>query len=187
MASTADFRNGLTIQIDGEIFRIVEFQHVKPGKGGAFVRTKIKNVRTGRVLDPTFRSGEKIEIVRLETREMQYLYKDGSGFVFMDEETYDQTALPNHLVDEVIDLMKENTSVQVLFHGSEALGLELPQSVELTIVETEPNDRGDTAQGGKKPAKLETGATVMVPFFVGEGELIRVDTRKREYLERVKG
>jgi elongation factor P len=187
MASTADFRNGLTIQIDGEIFRIVEFQHVKPGKGGAFVRTKLKNVRTGRVLDPTFRSGEKIEIVRLETREMQYLYQEPSGYVFMDNESYEQMTLPGHLVEEVVDLLKENTVIQVLFHGSEALGLELPQTVDLLIVETEPNDRGDTAQGGKKPARLETGATVMVPFFVGEGERIRVDTRKREYVERVKG
>ncbi len=186
MASTADFRNGLTIMHDGAIFRIVEFQHVKPGKGGAFVRTKIKNVRTGRVLDPTFRAGEKIEIVRLESRQMQYLYQDPTGYIFMDNETYDQTVLPTHLVEEVIDLMKENTNVDVLFHGEEALGLELPQSVDLVIFETEPNDKGDTASGSKKPAKLETGATVMVPFFVGEGEKIRVDTKKREYVERVK-
>lgn len=186
MASTADFRNGLTIMHDGAIFRIVEFQHVKPGKGGAFVRTKIKNVRTGRVLDPTFRAGEKIEIVRLESRQMQYLYQDPTGYIFMDNETFDQTILPTHLVEEVIDLMKENTDVDVLFHGEEALGLELPQSVDLVIVETEPNDKGDTASGSKKPAKLETGATVMVPFFVGEGEKIRVDTKKREYVERVK-
>jgi len=187
MASTADFRTGLTIMIDGEIFRLVEFQHVKPGKGGAFVRTKIKNVRTGRVLDPTFRSGEKIEIVRLESRKLQYLYQDPNGYVFMDNESFDQLNLPNVLVEEVIDLMKENTEVDVLFHGDEALGIELPVTVDLRIVETEPNDKGDTAQGGKKPAKLETGAMVNVPFFVGEGELIRVDTRKREYVERVKG
>lgn len=186
MASTADFRNGLTFMYDGDIFRIVEFQHVKPGKGGAFVRTKIKNVRTGRVLDPTFRSGEKIEIVRLESRQMQYLYQDASGYIFMDNTSFDQIALPTHLVEEVIDLMKENTDVDVLFHGEEALGIDLPQSVELVIVETEPNDKGDTASGSKKPAILESGATVMVPFFVGEGEKIRVDTRKREYVERVK-
>ncbi|MDP2359868.1 MAG: elongation factor P [bacterium] len=187
MASTADFRNGLTFLHDGEIFRIVEFQHVKPGKGGAFVRTKIKNVRTGRVLEPTFRSGEKIEIVRLESRKLQYLYQDANGYVFMDNESFDQLHLPGHLVEEVIDLMKENTEVDVLFHGEEALGIELPQSVDLRIVETEPNDKGDTASGSKKPARLETGATVNVPFFVGEGEVIRVDTRKREYVERVKG
>lgn len=187
MASTADFRNGLTIMMDGEIFRIVEFQHVKPGKGGAFVRTKIKNVRTGRVLDPTFRSGEKIEIVRLESRKLQYLYQDPNGYIFMDNETFDQLHLPQHLVEEVIDLLKENTEVDVLFHGEEALGIELPTTVDLRIVETEPNDKGDTASGSKKPAKLETGATVNVPFFVSEGELIRVDTKKREYLERVKG
>ena len=187
MASTADFRNGLTILYDGEIFRMVEFQHVKPGKGGAFVRTKIKNVRTGRVLDPTFRSGEKIEIVRLESRKLQFLYQDPNGYVFMDNETYDQQHLPGHLVEEVIDLMKENTEVDVLFHGEEALGIELPQTVDLRIVQTEPNDKGDTASGSKKPAKLETGATVNVPFFVSEGELIRVDTKKREYVERVKG
>jgi len=187
MASTADFRNGLTILMDGEIFRIVEFQHVKPGKGGAFVRTKIKNVRTGRVLDPTFRSGEKIEIVRLESRKLQYLYQDPNGYIFMDNESFDQLHLPQHLVEEVIDLLKENTEVDVLFHGEEALGIELPTTVDLRIVETEPNDKGDTASGSKKPAKLETGATVNVPFFVSEGEMIRVDTKKREYLERVKG
>jgi elongation factor P len=187
MASTADFRNGLTIMLDGEIFRIVEFQHVKPGKGGAFVRTKIKNVRTGRVLDPTFRSGEKIEIVRLESRKLQYLYQDPNGYIFMDNESFDQLHLPQHLVEEVIDLLKENTEVDVLFHGEEALGIELPTTVDLRIVETEPNDKGDTASGSKKPAKLETGAVVNVPFFVSEGELIRVDTKKREYLERVKG
>ncbi len=187
MASTADFRNGLTIMLDGEIFRIVEFQHVKPGKGGAFVRTKIKNVRTGRVLDPTFRSGEKIEIVRLESRKLQYLYQDPNGYIFMDNESFDQLHLPQHLVEEVIDLLKENTEVDVLFHGEEALGIELPTTVDLRIVETEPNDKGDTASGSKKPAKLETGAVVNVPFFVSEGEMIRVDTKKREYLERVKG
>ncbi len=186
MASTADFRNGLTIKIDNDLFRIIEFQHVKPGKGGAFVRTKIKNVRTGKVLDPTFRSGEKIEIVRLESRQMQYLYRDATGYTFMDNETYEQLILPDYLVDEVIDLMKETTEVDVLFHGTEALGIELPIHVVLQIVETEPNDKGDTAQGGKKPAKLETGCTVMVPFFIGEGEVIKVDTRKREYVERVK-
>jgi elongation factor P len=186
MASTADFRNGLTIKIDNDLFRIVEFQHVKPGKGGAFVRTKIKNVRTGKILDPTFRAGEKIEVVRLENKRMQYLYKDASGYTFMDSETYEQLALPEVLVDEVIDLMKENTDVDVLFHGSEALGIELPIHVELEIVETEPNDKGDTASGSKKPAKLETGAVVTVPFFVGEGEIIKVDTRSREYVERVK-
>ena len=186
MASTADFRNGLTIKYDNDLFRIIEFQHVKPGKGGAFVRTKIKNVRTGKVLDPTFRSGEKIEIVRLESRQMQYLYRDATGYTFMDNETYEQLVLPDHLVEEVIDLMKENTDVDVLFHGTEALGIDLPIHVELQIVETEPNDKGDTAQGGKKPAKLETGCTVTIPFFVGEGEVIKVDTRKREYVERVK-
>jgi elongation factor P len=187
MASTADFRNGLTFLMDGDIYRLVEFQHVKPGKGGAFVRTKIKNVRSGKVLEPTFRSGEKIEVVRLESRKLQYLYQDPNGYVFMDNETFEQQHLPSVLVEEVVDLMKENTEVDVLFHGEEALGIELPQTVDLRIVVTEPNDKGDTASGSKKPAKLETGATVNVPFFVSEGEVIRVDTKKREYVERVKG
>ncbi len=187
MASTSDFRNGLTFIYNGEIFKLVEFQHVKPGKGGAFVRTKIRNVKTGRILDPTFRSGEKFEVVRLESRSMQYLYRDATGYIFMDGETYDQQVLPEHLVEEVVDLLKENTDVDVLFHGSEALGLELPQQLVLQIVETAPNDKGDTAQGGKKPAKLETGASVNVPFFVEEGEFIKIDTRKREYIERAKG
>ncbi len=186
MASTADFRNGLTINYEGGLYRIVEFQHVKPGKGGAFVRTKLKNVRTGRVLDPTFRAGEKIDIVRLESRRMQYLYKDATGRTFMDTESYEQTILPEHLVDEVIDLMKEGLEVDVLFHGEEALGLELPVHVELQVAETDPTDKGDTASGSKKPARMETGCTVMVPFFIEEGELIKVDTRKREYVERVK-
>jgi elongation factor P len=186
MASTADFRTGLTILRDNVLYRIVEFQHVKPGKGGAFVRTKIRNIRTGKILDPTFRAGEKIEIVRLENKRMQYLYKDASGYTFMDSETYEQLALPDVLVDEVIDLMKENTDVDVLFHGSEPLGIELPIHVELAITDTLPNDKGDTASGGKKPATLETGCVVGVPFFIAEGEVIKVDTRKREYVERVK-
>jgi elongation factor P len=187
MANTSDFRTGLTFTYNGEIFKLVEFQHVKPGKGPAFVRTKIKNVKTGRILDPTFRAGEKIDVVRLENRNMQYLYRDATGYIFMDQETYEQQVLPVHLVEEIADLLKENAEVGVLFHGSEALGIELPQQLVLQVIETAPNDKGDTAQGGKKPAKLETGATVNVPFFVIDGEFIRIDTRKREYLERAKG
>ena len=184
MADTTNFRNGFTMLLDGELMTIVEFQHVKPGKGGAFVRTKIKNVRTGRVLEPTFRSGEKIEIVRLESRKLQYLYQDPNGYVFMDNETFDQLHLPTVLVEEVIDLMKENTEVDVLFHGEEALGIELPVTVDLRIVETEPNDKGDTAQGGTKAVKIETGATINVPLFIEEGEVIKVDTRNGQYLGR---
>ncbi len=186
MASTADFRNGMTLAYNNDLYTIVEFQHVKPGKGGAFVRTKLKSVTTGRVIDPTFRSGEKVEEVRLERRTLQYLYRDAHHFTFMDTESYDQIHLDEKAVADVQDLMKENVEVTVLFNGDTALGVELPAAVELVIVETAPNEKGDTASGGKKPATLETGAVVNVPFFVETGETIRVDTRKREYMERVK-
>ncbi len=186
MASTADFRNGMTIKFNHDLFSIIEFQHVKPGKGGAFVRTKLKSVTTGKVIDNTFRSGEKVEEVRLERRDMQYLYKDASGYTFMDNDTYEQILLDEDAVADVVDLMKENVMVSILFHGEKALGLELPIHVELAIAKTDPNEKGDTASGSKKPATLETGAVVQVPFFVSEGEMIKVDTRKREYVERVK-
>ncbi|MCA9783092.1 MAG: elongation factor P [Calditrichaeota bacterium] len=186
MASTADFRNGMTLAYNNDLYVIVEFQHVKPGKGGAFVRTKLKSVTNGRVIDPTFRAGEKVEEVRLERRFMQYLYRDAHHFTFMDTASYEQIQLDEKAVEDVMDLMKENVEVSILFNGEVALGVELPASVELMITDTQPNDKGDTASGGKKPATLETGAVVNVPFFVDRGEVIRVDTRKREYLERVK-
>ncbi|MBP7460859.1 MAG: elongation factor P [Candidatus Delongbacteria bacterium] len=187
MATTADFRNGLALEMDGEIYVITEFQHVKPGKGGAFVRTKLRNVRRQKVIERTFNAGEKVEVARLETREMQFLYPAGDEFVFMDMESYDQIHLPRNVVGDHSLFLKENMVCEVLTESSsgEILDIELPNFVELEIVETDPGLRGDTASGGSKPAKLETGAVVQVPLFISTGERIRVDTRTSKYIERV--
>lgn len=185
MPTTQDFRNGFAFRMDGAIWFIVEFQHVKPGKGGAFVRTKLKNVETGAVQERTFRSGEKVEEVRVERRDMQYLYHDGEFYVFMDMESYEQIHLEPTKVDEMADLMKENEIVTVVFGDEHPLAVELPFHVDLKIVETDPGVKGDTATGGTKPAKLESGASIQVPLFIQIGEHIRVDTRTREYLSRV--
>ena len=185
MADTTDFRNGFTMLLDGEIFSIVEFQHVKPGKGGAFVRTKLKNVKTGAVLDRTFRSGDKVEEVRVEKREMQYLYSEGDVYYFMDLETYDQIGIQKETVGKAAELLKENENAFVLTARGNAIGVELPNFVELRVAHTEPGVRGDTATGAVKPAVLETGAQVQVPLFVNEGDLLKIDTRTGEYVERV--
>ena len=185
MATTSDFRNGLVIKLNDEIYTIVEFLHVKPGKGGAFVRTKLKKVTDGSVIDRTFRAGERIEDVRLEDREMEFLYKDDSLLHFMDCETYEQHALTEAQLGEGLKFLKENTVVTVKFNGGEPLIVELPFFVDLNIVETDPGVRGDTASGGSKPAKLETGAVIQVPLFVQNGSTVRVDTRTGEYVERV--
>jgi elongation factor P len=186
MATTTDFRNGFVMRMDNELWIIVEFQHVKPGKGGAFVRTRLKNVRTGRVIDRTFRSGEKVEDVRLEQRKYQYLYGSDAEYVFMDVNTYEQASLTPENVGEASQFIKESMIVEILFNGSEALSVQPPIFVELQIVKTDPGVKGDTAQGGSKPATLETGAVVQVPLFIQEGEMIRVDTRTSTYVERVK-
>ena len=186
MASTSDFKNGLTFEYDDDIFQLVEFQHVKPGKGGAFVRTKIKSLTSGKVLTPTFRSGEKIEIVRVEARQMQYLYNEGDSLIFMDQESYEQIPLDKSLAEDSLKFLKEGEEVKVLFHGTQALGMELPFFIEFSITQTEPGAKGDTVSGSGKPATIETGAVVQVPFFIEEGEVIRVDTRTGEYMERVK-
>ncbi len=187
MASTADFRNGMVIRFNGEPHSISEFQHVKPGKGGAFVRTKLKNVVTGRVIDNTFRAGEKVEEIKVIARQMQYLYQDGDNYVFMEGETYEQHFLnENMLGEDVIKYLKEGESYKVLFEGEQPLLVEVPFFLELEVVETEPGIKGDTVSNTTKPAKLETGAVVQVPLFVDEGEVIKVDTRTDEYLERVK-
>jgi elongation factor P len=187
MASTADFRNGLVIKYNGELYQIIEFQHVKPGKGGAFVRTKLKNVVNGKVIDNTFRSGEKVEDVRLEARPMQYLYPEGDTYVFMDNETYEQINLSGELLGEdVVKWLKEGIDYKVLFSEGQPLVVEPPFFLELEIVETEPGEKGDRVSAATKPAKLETGAVVQVPLFVNEGEVVKVDTRSGEYLERVK-
>ena len=186
MATTADFRNGMTIQMDGALFTIVYFQHVKPGKGGAFVRTKLKNVLTGAVVERTFRSGEKVDEVRLERRPVQYSYTDGDLYYFMDQQTFEMIPLSGDVMGEdQLSYLKENMECEGLLHGDNVISVELPNFVELEIVQTDPGVRGDTATGGTKPATLETGAVVQVPLFLNEGEIIRVDRREDKYIERV--
>ena len=182
--STAEFKKGLKIQHDGQPYTIVDFQHVKPGKGGAFVRTKLKHMRQGRVIDNTFRAGEKVELVDFDEKHMQYLYKD-ERYHFMDTETYDQISLSPDEVGDARDFLKENTEVDILFIDSSPVTVELPNFMELAIVKTDPGIRGDTASGGSKPAQLETGATIQVPLFLNEGDVVKVDTRSAEYLSRV--
>jgi len=184
VVSTAEFKKGLKIQFDGEPYSIVDFQHVKPGKGGAFVRTKLKHMRLGRVIDNTFRAGEKVELVDFEERRMQFLYKD-DRYHFMDLETYDQISLSADEVGDAREFLKENTEVEILFINGSPVTVELPNFIELQIAKTDPGIRGDTATGGSKPATLETGAVVQVPLFLNEGDVVKVDTRSGEYLGRV--
>ncbi len=186
MYSTAEFKKGLKIEIDGIPYIIVDFQHVKPGKGGAFVRTKLKNLINGRVVDQTFRSGEKVEKPDLMEREMQYLYREGDRYCMMDNETYEQMMLTEEQVGEARLYLIENLDVKVLFFNQAPLALELPNFVELAVAQTEPGVKGDTAAGGTKPATLESGATVQVPLFISEGDRVKVDTRSGAYIERVK-
>lgn len=185
MATTSDFRNGMVLRLDGELWWITYFQHVKPGKGGAFVRTRLKKVKTGQVVEKTFRAGEKVEDVRLERRSMQYLYSSDHHAYFMDTETYEQHPVSEDRLTEQQPYLKESLVCDVLVHEGGILGVELPKFIEAEIVDTEPGVRGDTATGGTKPAKLETGAIVQVPLFVNKGEVVKVDTRTNEYLERV--
>ncbi|MEE9275629.1 MAG: elongation factor P [bacterium] len=186
MPSTSEFRNGLKIELEGEPFTIVEFQHVKPGKGGAFVRTKLKSLKTGRVIDRTYRSGESLDAPDLEQKGMQYLYRDGDLFFFMDTKNFEQTSLTEENLGESAQWLKEEVVVDILFHNGKAISVEAPTFVELAIRKTEPGVKGDTAAGGSKPAELETGATVSVPLFLNEGDILKIDTRTGEYIERVK-
>jgi len=186
MADTSDFRNGLIIKFKNDLYTIVEFQHVKPGKGGAFVRSTLKNLRNGKVLENTFRAGEKVEIVRVERRKYQYLYSDGDSLVCMDNENYEQINILRNLFSDGIKYLKENEEVEILFNGSEIISVEIPIFINLKVVETEPGFKGDTATGAVKSAKLETGAQISVPLFINEGDVLRVDTRSGEYSERVK-
>jgi len=186
MYDTSNFKRGLKIEIDEKPFEIVEFLHVKPGKGGAFVRTKLRNMLNGRVIDQTFRSGEKVGKPDLQEKEMQYLYKDGNNYCFMDNETYDQVFLSEDHLEESRQFLAENTTVQVLYYNEEPIGLELPMFVELRIAETEPGVKGDTASKVTKPATLETGAVIPVPIFLDAGDKVKVDTRTGTYVERVK-
>ena len=184
MATTADFKNGLVLVIDGQLWQIVEFQHVKPGKGGAFVRTKLKSLDAGAVVDRTFRAGEKFPRVHTETKNVQYLYDDGSDVHFMDAESYEQFALPHAELTAELPYMQPNAQVQVLSVNGKPSSLQLPASVELDVVETEPAVKGDTVSNVTKPATLETGAVVQVPLFVNAGERIKVDPRERRYISR---
>lgn len=182
---TSSFRNGLKIELDGEPFTIVYFQHVKPGKGGAFVRTKVKNLKTGRVLDRRFRSGERVEEADIEERRMQYLYPDGDQLVFMDTANYEQIPFSSEQIGEGRKFLKENLDVDVLFWRGKPINVDLPNFIEAVVVECQPGEKGDTASNVTKPATIETGAVVQVPLFIKEGEAIRVDTRSGEYVERV--
>ncbi len=186
MASTSDFKNGLIIERKNVLWKIVEFLHVKPGKGPAFVRTKLKNVKTGQVVDETFRAGEKVDVIRLEARDYNYMYNDSEFYYFMDNATYEQIQLKKNQVEDVLDFLIENTPTTIAFNGDDPVEVRIPQHMNLKVVETDPGERGNTAQGGTKPAKLETGITIQVPLFIQEGESIRVDTREKRYIERVK-
>lgn len=184
MISSNDFRTGVTIEIDNDVWQVVEFQHVKPGKGAAFVRAKLKNVRTGAVVERTFNAGEKMPKAHIDSRAMQYLYENDGSFVFMDNETYDQIELNAEQLGDATKFLKENMDISVNFFHGNIIGVDIPNSVELVVVETDPGIRGDTATGGNKPAKLETGYVVRVPLFINIGDVLRIDTRSGEYIER---
>jgi elongation factor P len=186
MPSTSDFRNGLTIKMEGDLWTIVEFQHVNPGNWRAFVRAKLKNLRSGKVIETRFRAGESIETVRIDRKQYLFLYHDDLGYVCMDSVTYDQIAVDEKHVGDGGKFLKEGENIEIIFNGNEVIGVELPITVELKIVETGPGIKGDTATGGTKPAKVESGAIVNVPLFLNEGDTIKVDTRTSQYLERVK-
>jgi elongation factor P len=183
--STNDFKNGMTLQLDNGLFTVVEFQHVKPGKGGAFVRTKIRNVRTGAMLDRTFNAGVKVEQAIVDKRDMQYLYADGDDYVFMDTASYEQLTVPRTALGDAADFLTESMTAMIAMFEGEIVQVEMPAAVELTIAETEPGVQGDRVSGARKPATLETGKVVQVPLFVNIGDKVRVDTRSGDYITRV--
>jgi elongation factor P len=185
MVSVSDLRTGLTIEIDNDVYSVVEFQHVKPGKGAAFVRTKLKNVKTGGVVEKTFNAGEKVPKAHVDRREMQYLYNDGLSYTFMDNANYEQMELSKEQLGDTLKWIKENMSIHILLYQGKSIGIEPPTFVELEVVETAPGIKGDTASGGTKPATVETGAVVNVPFFVNVGDKLQIDTRNGNYLKRV--
>lgn len=185
MITTADFRNGITIELDGNLFNLVYFQHVKPGKGGAFVRTRLKNLKTGAVIEKTFRAGEKVELAILDKRRMQYLYREGDNFIFMDQETFEQMPIAEAEVGDAAKFLVEGVTVEVPLYEGRIVGVEPPVFVDMEVVDTAPGVKGDTASGGSKPATLETGLVVNVPFFIEAGNRVKVDTRSGEYVERV--
>ena len=182
MISVNDLKTGLTLDIDNGLWSVVEFLHVKPGKGAAFVRTKLKNVETGQVVEKTFRAGEKVAKAMLDRREMQYLYKEGNDLIMMDLESYEQLPVPADRVGDGVKYLKENMNVQILMHDAKIIGIDLPNFVELEVIDTPPAEKGNTAQGGTKPATLEGGAVVNVPFHIQNGDLLKIDIRTNEYL-----
>ena len=186
MASTADFRNGMIINFKNDLYEIVEFLHVKPGKGGAFVRTKLKNVKTGAVIEKTFRAGEKVEEIRIEKHKMEYLYYDGNNYIIMDPTTYEQVEIPEDFLGDKKFYFKENIEIAVLTSGEEIINIELPTTVNLKVTECEPGVKGDTVSRSTKGAVLETDLKVQVPMFVNQGDVVKIDTRTGEYIERVK-
>ncbi len=185
MISVNDLKTGLTLDLDNGLWSVIDFLHVKPGKGAAFVRTKLKNVESGQVIEKTFRAGEKVARAMLDRRDMQYLYKEGADYVMMDTSTYEQLSLSEDKIGDGLRYLKENMNLSILLHGNNIIGVDIPCHVELEVVDTPPNDKGNTSSGGTKPATTETGAIVNVPFFVVNGDRIRVDTRTNEYLDRV--
>lgn len=184
MISVNDFKTGVTIEVDGDIWRVMEFQHVKPGKGAAFVRSKLRNLRSGNVNEKTFRAGEKVAKAQIDNNKMQYLYASGDSHAFMDTETYDQIELPEKSIEYELKFLQENMEVQVIQYQGEVLGVELPNSVELEVVATDPGIKGDTASGGSKPATLSTGLVVQVPFFINEGDKLIINTTDGSYVSR---
>ncbi|HEY8480108.1 MAG TPA: elongation factor P [Spirillospora sp.] len=184
MATTNDLKNGMTLNLDGQLWTVLEFQHVKPGKGGAFVRTKLKNVLSGKVVDKTFNAGTKVDVATVDKREMQYLYREGDDYVFMDTETYDQPHIPSSVVGDAANYLLPEQNATIAFNDDTPLYIELPAAVVLEVTETEPGLQGDRSTGGTKPAKVETGAQIQVPLFITTGEKIKVDTRTGEYLGR---
>jgi elongation factor P len=184
LISSNDFRTGVTVEIDGAVWQVIEFQHVKPGKGSAFVRSKLRNLETGSVVERTFRAGEKLARAHLDRREVQYLYGSGNDYTFMDNETYEQLTLTEEQLGDGKQYLIENMNIHVVSHKGRLIGVEMPNSVELKVVHTDPGLRGDTASGGTKPATLETGVVVQVPLFIEEGDVLRIDTRSGLYLER---
>ena len=184
MISVNDFKTGLTIEFDGGIWRVIDFQHVKPGKGAAFVRSKLKNLRTGGVQEKTFRAGEKVAKAQIDNRKMQYLYENGGSYVFMDTDTYEQIEIPGEQIQAELKFILENSEVTIIMYGAEILGIDLPNTVVLTVAETDPNIKGDTSSGGTKPATMETGLVVNVPFFINAGDKLSINTADSSYISR---
>jgi elongation factor P len=185
LISTSDFKNGLSIELDNDLYTIIEFQHVKPGKGGAFVRTKLKNVQTGAVIDRTFRAGEKFEQAIIERKDMQYIYNDGHNYYFMDKDTYEQVPIDVEMIGDSANLLKEGNDVEVTSCKSMIIGIQLPTTIALQVVKTMPGVKGNTVSGAMKPATVETGAVIQVPLFIKEGDIIKITTSDKKYQERV--